>query len=193
MTLTANRGLKLIQPAAVLPAVLDAAGSRPEQSMYDPEQDNPDQGVWVRVWHGSKLYCVPNIIRHGLKSSDGSEEGHQFFDGKPGVYALPDDYARRTESYMIKTCLPGRDGQYWKFCFEGVQNKSTTQTRNGQLWDGVRVKTSSSGTYGSMVATLKPPRRRIGSTLHGNHCGRRLKVSTAQKVTLLCFEHEGRT
>ena len=117
--------------------------TKKEQAEYDPQQDNPDQGVWGRVWHGSKLYCVPNIIRHGLKSSDGSEEGHQFFPGKPGVYALPDEKARLTESYMINTSLPGRDGQYWKFCFEGVQKKNTTQTRHGQLWgprDDIKLK-----------------------------------------------------
>ena len=87
----------------------------------------------MRAWQGTKLYCVPGIIRQGLKASEDTTRGDQFFDGMPGAYSHKDKNAHLANSYMICTSLPGREGQFWKFCFEVVQNTRFTQTKNGQF------------------------------------------------------------
>jgi len=104
-----------------------------EVAEYEPGEDDPNSETWMRAWQGTKLYCVPGIIRQGLKASEDITRGDQFFDGMPGVYSHKDKNAHLANSYMICTSLPGRRGQFWKFCFEVVQNTRFTRTKNGQF------------------------------------------------------------
>ena len=51
---------------------------------------------WSRQYHGTFWYAVPSIMTMGLKASDGSEVGHTFLMGRPGVYASHElEVARR--------------------------------------------------------------------------------------------------
>jgi len=98
-----------------------------EAAEYEPSEDDPDSETWMRAWQGTKLYCVPGIIRGGLRASEDKTRGDQFFDGMTGVYSHKDKNAHLANSYMICTSLPGRRGQFWKFRFEVVQKTHSTR------------------------------------------------------------------
>lgn len=104
-----------------------------EAAEYEPGEDNPDSETWMRAWQGTKLYCVPGIIRQGLRASEDKTRGDQFFDGMTGVCSHKDKNAHLANSYMICTSLPGRRGQFWKFRFEVVQKTHSTRVhKTGQ-------------------------------------------------------------
>ena len=81
-----------------------------EVPMYDHDED------WQTAWHGTSLYPLPSILRHGLRAGPSGKTANRGSGPCYGVYSHPRGTLSKAGSYMKYVPLPDANTAFFYSC-----------------------------------------------------------------------------